>query len=327
MLLAMRKRKLGFTELELTTVGIGTWAMGGPWQYGWGPQDDNDAVAGIMRGLEAGINWIDTAPIYGLGHSEELVAKALKQTTIKPIIATKCGLLWDDKGQRVPCLKRESIRKECEDSLKRLGVDVIDLYQMHWAEPDEYIEEAWGEMAKLAQAGKVRYTGVSNITVAQMKRLQKISAIASLQPPYSMVHREVEKELLPFCAKNDIGVVVYSPIQRGLLTGKFSYERLAALAPDDHRCTNTDFQEPRFGATLELVEGLKPIAKQKGVTVAQLAVGWVLRRPEVTSAILGVRKPAQIAETAAGGDVELSEKEIKEIERLLKKWQGRIDGK
>jgi aryl-alcohol dehydrogenase-like predicted oxidoreductase len=323
----MRQRTLGFTDLELTVVGIGTWAMGGPWQYGWGPQNDDDAVAGIVRGLEEGINWIDTAPIYGLGHSEELVAKALKQTKSKPIIATKCGLLWDDKGQRVPCLKRESIRKECEDSLKRLGVKVIDLYQMHWPGSDDETVQAWQEMAKLVEEGKVRYIGVSNFTVGQIKLVQKIAPVASLQPPYGMVHREVEKELLPFCAENDIGVVVYSPIQRGLLTGKFSYEKLMSLAPDDHRRTNADFQEPRFGATLELVGGLKPIAQRKGITIAQLAVGWVLRRPEVTAAILGVRAPEQIVETAAGSDVELSEKEIKEIEELLTKWQGRIDDK
>lgn len=323
----MRKRKLGFTELELTAVGIGTWAMGGPWQYGWGPQDDDDAVAGIVCGLEVGINWIDTAPIYGLGHSEELVAKALKQTTLKPIIATKCGLLWDDKGQRVPYLKRESIRKECEDSLRRLGMDVIDLYQMHWPGSDNDTEQAWSEMAKLVDEGKARYIGVSNFTVEQIKRAHKIAPVASLQPAYSMVHREVEKELLPFCARNNIGVVAYSPIQRGLLTGKFSYERLASLAPDDHRRTNADFKEPRFSATLELVEGLKPIAKRKGITLAQLAIGWVLWRPEVTAAILGVRRPEQITETAAGADVELSAEEIKEIEKLLKKWQGRINGK
>ena len=323
----MQKRKLGFTDLELTTVGIGTWAMGGPWQFGWGPQDDNDAVAGIVRGLAEGINWIDTAPIYGLGHSEELVAKALKQTKNKPVIATKCGLLWDKRGQRVPCLKRESIRQECEDSLRRLDVDVIDLYQMHWPEPDEDLEDAWDEMAKLAKEGKVQYIGVSNCTVEQMKRMQKIAPIASLQPPYSMIHREVEKELLGFCAKNNIGVVVYSPIQRGLLTGKFSYERLASLASDDHRKTNADFQEPRFSATLDLVEGLKPIAKRKGITLAQLAIGWVLRKKEVTAAILGVRKPEQIAETAAGADVEFTKKEIDEIENLLIKWQGRVNGK
>ena len=327
--MTMRKRKLGFTDLELTTVGIGTWAMGGPWQYGWGPQDDNDAVAGIVRGLEEGINWIDTAPIYGLGHSEELVARALKQTRVKPIIATKCGLLWDDKGQRVPCLKRESIRKECENSLRRLGVEVIDLYQMHWPGSDDETVQAWEEMAKLADEGKVRYIGVSNFTVEQIKLVQRIAPVASVQPPYSMIHREVEKELLNFCfcANNNIGVVVYSPIQRGLLTGKFSYERLAALPPDDHRRTNADFQEPRFSATLELVEGLKPIAKRKGITVAQLAIGWVLRRPEVTSAILGVRKPEQIEETVAGADVQLNKEEIEEIEKLLTKWQERINGK
>ena len=323
----MRKRKLGFTNLELTTVGIGTWAMGGPWQFGWGPQDDNDAVAAIIRGLEEGINWIDTAPIYGLGHSEELIAKALKQTKIKPIIATKCGLIWDKKGTRIPHLKKESIRKECEDSLRRLNIEVIDLYQMHWPEPDSDIEEAWTEMVRLQESGKVKYLGVSNFTIEQIKRVQKISTVASVQPPYSMIHREIEDELLGFCGKNNIGVIVYSPIQRGLLTGKFNYDRLANLAPDDHRRKNADFQEPRFGATMELVEQLKPIAQKKSVTVAQLAVGWILRKKEVTAAILGVRKPEQIIETAAAMDVELTAKEIEQIEKLLKQWQEKVNGK
>jgi len=256
----MQKRKLGYSDLELTTVGLGTWAIGGPWHFGWGPQDDGEAIGAILTALEKGINWIDTAPIYGCGHSEELVGEALKQTKARPFIATKCGLLWNEKRQKVNCLKAKSIRQECHDSLKRLGAEVIDLYQMHWGEPDEDIEEAWEEMAKLAGEGKVRYIGVSNFTVDQIERVRKIAPVASVQPVYNMVHREVEDELLGYCAQNDIGVVVYSPMDRGLLTGKFSQERLAGLPLDDHRRRKPDFQEPEFAATLEFVERLRPIA-------------------------------------------------------------------
>jgi aryl-alcohol dehydrogenase-like predicted oxidoreductase len=294
----MQKRQLGCTDLELTTVGLGTWAMGGPWQFGWGPQDDGEAIGAVLTALDKGINWIDTAPVYGLGHSEELVGKALKQTSEKPLIATKCGLLWNDRREKVSCLEGQSIREECHASLKRLGIEVIDLYQMHWPEPDEDIEQAWEEMAKLAQEGKVRYIGASNFNVDQIKRVQKIAPVASLQPPYSMIQREVEDKLLGYCAENDIGVVAYSPMQRGLLTGRFSVERLASLAADDHRRTSSDFQEPQFSATLELVEQLSSIAERNGRPVAQLAISWVLRRNEVTAAIVGARRPEQIAETA-----------------------------
>ncbi len=320
----MQIRKLGNTDLELTTVGLGTWAMGGPWQFGWGPQDDDEALAAITASLEAGINWIDTAPAYGLGHSEELVGTVLKQTKQKPIIATKCSLLWNDKGEKVSCLKAESIRKECHDSLERLGIEVIDLYQIHWPDPDEDIEQAWEEMAKLAEEGKVRYLGVSNFNVEQIKRVQKIHPVASLQPPYSMIHREVEDELLAYCAQNDMGVVAYSPMQRGLLTGKFSPERLSALPLDDHRRRNPDFHEPQFTATLELVEQLKPIAERNGKTLAQLSISWVLRRSEVTAAIAGARRPEQIIETAPASDWDLSEEDIEQIEKLLDERQSKI---
>lgn len=322
----MQKRKLGYTDLELTAVGLGTWAMGGPWQFGWGPQNDDDAAETILQAMEEGINWIDTAPIYGLGHSEELVARALKQTDRKPLIATKCGLLWDEKGQRLPCLKPESIRRECYDSLKRLGIEVIDLYQMHWPEPDEDMEQAWEEMAKLQQEGKVRYIGVSNFTVEQIKRVQKIAPVASSQPAYSMVHREVEAEHLEYCDSNNIGIIVYSPIQRGLLTGKFSRQRLANLPQDDHRRTNPDFREPRLSATLELAENLKPIAERNSRTLAQLAIAWILRRSEVTAAIVGARRPDQIAETAPAADFELGAEDIEEIEKLLINWQEKVNG-
>ncbi len=323
----MRTRQLGNTDLHLTTVGLGTWAIGGPWQFGWGPQDADEAIAAILKTLEIGINWIDTAPVYGLGHSEELVGKALKQVRQKPFIATKCGLLWNEKREKVSCLKRESVRQECHASLKRLGVEVIDLYQMHWPDPDEDIEEAWEEMAKLADEGKVRFIGVSNYNVDQIKRVQKIHPVASLQPSYSMIHREVEDELLGYCAENNIGVVAYSPMQRGLLTSKFSQERLAALAIDDHRRRNPDFHDPQFAATLQLVDKLKEIAERNDKTCAQLAISWVLRRPEVTAAIAGARRPDQIAETAPASDWDLSQQDIEEIERLLAERQAKLGAK
>jgi len=323
----MQIRQLGYTDLKLTTVGLGTWAMGGPWQFGWGPQDDDEAVAAIPAALETGINWIDTAPVYGLGHSEELVGKALKQTSQKPIIATKCGLLWNEKKEKVSCLKSQSIREECHASLKRLGIEIIDLYQMHWPEPDEDIEQAWEEMATLVQEGKIRFLGVSNFNVEQIKRLQKIHPVASLQPPYSMLHREVEDELLDYCAQNNIGVVAYSPMQRGLLTGKFSQERLANLPVDDHRRRNPDFHEPQFTVTLELVEQLRPIAERNGKTLAQLSISWVLRRPEVTAAIAGARRPGQILETAPASDWDLSKEDIEQIEQLLAERQAKLNTK
>ena len=317
----MQMRKLGYTDLELTTVGLGTWAMGGPWQFGWGPQDDGEAIGAILTALEKGINWIDTAPVYGCGHSEELVGKVLKQTSQSPFVATKCGLLWNEKREAVSCLKPKSIREECHASLKRLGVQVIDLYQMHRPEPEEDIEKAWEEMAKLAQEGKVRYIGVSNFNVEQIKRVRKIAPVASLQPPYNMLHREVEEELLGYCAENNIGVVVYSPMCRGLLTGKFSQERLAGLPLDDHRRRKPDFHDPQFTATLQLVDQLRPIAERNGRTLAQLVISWVLRRSEVTAAIVGARRPEQIAETYAASDFQLSTEDIEEIEKLLSERQ------
>jgi aryl-alcohol dehydrogenase-like predicted oxidoreductase len=320
----MQTRRLGQTDLTLTTVGLGTWAMGGPWQFGWGPQDDGEAVAAILTALDTGINWIDTAPVYGLGHSEELVGQALRQTKHKPIIATKCGLLWNEKREKVPHLKKESIRRECDASLQRLGVERIDLYQMHWPDPPADIEEAWEEMARLADEGKVRYLGVCNYNAGQIERIGRIHPVASLQPPYSMLRRDVEKELLGYCARHKIGVVAYSPMQRGLLTGKFSRERLAALAPDDHRRRMPEFQEPVFSASLELVAGLKQIADRHGRTVARLAISWVLRRPEVTAAIVGARRPSQIAETVGASDWDLSKEDIIDIEKLLAQREKKL---
>ncbi|MHC4394919.1 MAG: aldo/keto reductase [Planctomycetota bacterium] len=321
----MQTKQLGYTDLKLTTVGLGAWAMGGPWLFGWGPQDDDQSIATVLQTMDEGINWIDTAPIYGYGRSETVVGRALKQISQKPLIATKCGLCWDEHHERITRLKAESIRAECHDSLKRLGIDTIDLYQIHWCEPDEDIEEAWTEMAKLVDEGKVRYIGVSNFSVEQIKRIQKIHPVASLQPPYSMLHREVEDELLGYCEQNDIGVIVYSPMQRGLLAGKFSAERVANLPEGDHRKTNPDFQQPQFGATLELVEQLKKISERNGKTCAQLVISWVLRRSEVTAAIVGARRPDQITETAAASDFELSAEDIEEIEKLLAERQAKLD--
>ena len=321
----MQTKQLGYTDLQLTTVGLGAWAMGGPWLFGWGPQDDDQSIATVQSAMDEGINWIDTAPIYGQGRSEPVVGKPLRQIKQKPLIATKCGLCWDENHERITRLKAESVRAECHDSLKRLGIDTIDLYQIHFYEPDEDIEEAWTEMTKLVEEGKVRYIGVSNFSVEQIKRIQKIHPVASLQPPYSMLHREVENELLGYCQQNDIGVIVYSPMQRGLLAGKFNPERLANLPEGDHRKTNPDFQQPQFGATLELVEQLKNIAEQSGRTCSQLAISWTLRRSEVTAAIVGARKPEQITETAAASDYVLSPEDIEEIEKLLAERQAKID--
>lgn len=318
----MRTRKLGYTDLHLTTVGMGTWAIGGSgWEWGWGSQDDAESIASIQRGLELGINWIDTAAAYGLGRSEEVVGRAIAERRDEIIVATKCGLVCDEGSTEVyGCLTAESVRAECEASLRRLNVDVIDLYQIHWPHDEEHLEDAWSTIADLVQEGKVRYAGVSNFSVEQIKRIHPIHPVASLQPPYSMLERGVEEELLPFCAANDIGVVAYSPMQTGLLTGKYTKERVASLPDDDWRKDRSPhFQEPALSANLELVEGLRPIAERNGRTLPQLAIAWVLRRPEITAAIVGSRRPEQIEETAPAGDWVLSEEEIAEIDTLLEK--------
>ncbi|MBN1392009.1 MAG: aldo/keto reductase, partial [Sedimentisphaerales bacterium] len=313
-----RTARLGNSELEITKVGLGTWAIGGPWLYGWGPQDDNDSIKAILEAMDAGVNWLDTAPIYGFGHSEKIVAKALSQTSIKPIIATKCSLTWDDKQERINCLKTKSVIAECNASLKRLNVDVIDLYQMHWPSPDEDLEEGYEAMAKCVKAGKVRYLGVSNFGVEQMERVMKIHPITSLQPPYSMFRRDIEDEILPFCKKNNIGVIVYSPLQKGLLSGKFTAEKIAALPADDVRHMDHNFKTPWLEVNLKIIEGLKTIAKRNKITMAQLATAWTLRNPEVTAAIAGARREGQINETAPAADVTLSAEDTAEIEELLK---------
>jgi aryl-alcohol dehydrogenase-like predicted oxidoreductase len=313
----MQTRKLGWTDLNLTTIGYGSWALGGgDWLWSWGPQDDQTSVATILRAMELGVNWIDTAAVYGLGHSEEVVGKALKKLTHRPILATKCSQVWDSAKNVSGRLKKASVNAELDASLRRLGVDEIDLYQIHWPTPDSDIEEGWSAMADMVKAGKVRYIGVSNFSVEQLKRIQPIHRIASLQPPYSMLKRGIEHDLLGYCAANQIGVVVYSPMQKGLLTGKFQ-ERLGHLAADDHRLTDQDFQNPRLKVHLELVEQLRPIAAKQGKSVAQLAIAWVLRRPEVTSAIVGARHPSQIEETFTAGEWVLTEEDKQLLDKLL----------
>lgn len=314
----MRTRRLGQTELELTTIGLGTWAIGGPWQYGWGPQDDAESVRTILAAVEGGINWLDTAPIYGCGHSEEVVGRALREMKQKPLVATKCGLLWNDKREKVNCLDAASILRECDDSLRRLGVETIDLYQMHWPQPDAQIEEAWEAMAKCITQGKVRHLGVSNVTTDQLERLAKVYPVAAVQPPYSMLRRAIEDEMLDYCSLHGIGVVCYSPMQKGLLTGKFTKAYLETLAADDHRRQDPNFCGKQFERNLKLIDALRPIAERNGKTVGQLAIAWTLRRKDVTSAIVGARKPRQIQEMLDAGNWKLSSEDSVEIENILK---------
>lgn len=305
--------------MELTTVGLGTWAHGGAdWRFGWGPQDDELSVKTIRAAMDAGINWVDCAAVYGLGHAEEVLGRALRELKQKPFVATKCSLVWDERRNVSSNLKADSVKAECEASLRRLGVDRIDLYQVHWPMPDAQIEEGWGAVADLVREGKARYGGVSNFSVAHMERVRAIHPVASLQPPYSMLKREIEKDILPYCAQHRIGVIAYSPLQKGLLTGKVTREYVASLAQEDHRVKlDPMFRDPELSAILRKVEALRPIAARCGITPAQLAIAWVLRRSELTAAIVGGRTPEQIHGTATAMDVELSAADIAEIEGVL----------
>ncbi len=324
----MQTRRLGRTELELSVIGFGAWAIGGgDYIFGWGPQDDQDSIRAIHKALDMGVNWIDTAPVYGLGRSEEVVGRATKGIRDEVIIATKCGLVWDAERNITGCLKAGSVRREVEDSLRRLNTDLIDLYQIHWPDPAKDIEEAWSEMAKLVGEGKIRYPAVSNFSVEQMERLGAIHPIASLQPPYSMLQRSIEADIFPYCAEKGIGIGAYSPLQNGLLTGKFTKERIRNLPDDDFRKEKSrHFQEPEVDVNLQLVEALKPIARRHDRTPAQLALAWVLRRPEVTSAITGTRKPEQIEETAVAGDWELDDWTLAQVDALLKQREEELAG-
>jgi aryl-alcohol dehydrogenase-like predicted oxidoreductase len=292
---------------------------GGDWKFGWGPQDDTQSIRTIHEALDLGINWLDTAPVYGLGHCEDVVGRALQELKgRRPILSTKCERCWDEERQIIPRLKRASIRREIEDSLRRLGVDAIDMYQIHWPQPDEDIEEGWSAIAELVKEGKVRWAGVSNFNVAQLKRLQPIHPVAFLQPPYSMLNRGIEAELIPYCEAHDIGIIPYSPMQKGLLSGKVTQAWVDALPVSDHRRADPHFNEPLLARNITLNGGLRTIASHLGTTPAELVIAWVLRQPRVTSAIVGARKPGQIAETIGGGRLTIPADALTEIDRLLK---------
>jgi len=311
-------RTLGNSDLELSSIGFGAWAIGGgDWAYAWGPQDDNESIAAIHRALDLGINWIDTAAIYGLGHSEEVVGRALKSSSARPYVFTKCGIRW--KADRSPfrSLKAASIFEEIDGSLRRLGVETIDLYQIHWPDPEPEIEEAWDSLNRIREQGKVRWIGVSNFNVEQMKRVQKIAPITSLQPPYSMLRRAIEAEILPFAEQNGIGVINYSPMVSGLLTGKMTAERVAAMPSDDWRRKAVEFNEPRLSRNLRLVGLLGEIGKGHSVSPGVVAVAWTLHHPAITAAITGGRSAAQVEELSAAMYLRLSEEEYGRINEFL----------
>ena len=320
----MQTRRLGNSDLNITPIGFGAWAIGGGgWAFGWGSQDDAQSIATIREAVSLGINWIDTAAVYGLGHSEEVVAKALDGVSPRPYVFTKCGRVWDENRQIGKRIKAGSIRKECEDSLRRLKVDVIDLYQMHWPEPEEDIEEGWEEMVRLKEAGKARWIGVSNFSMEQMARVSKFGPITSLQPPYSLIRPEVEESILPYCRANNTGTIAYSPMASGLLTGTMSRERIAALPADDWRKEkNKHYQEPLLTRNLRLAELLKSIAARHGKSAGEAAIAWVLRHPAITGAIVGARRPGQLKELLGAADWRLTAAEIAETDAFLKANPG-----
>jgi aryl-alcohol dehydrogenase-like predicted oxidoreductase len=312
--------KFGKTGMEITPIGFGAWAIGGGgWAAAWGPQDDDEAVGAIRRAVELGVNWVDTAAVYGLGHSEELVAQALKSVpeSERPYVFTKCSLVWDDEGDISNVLEKDSVKRECEESLRRLQTDVIDLYQIHWPRPDEDIEEGWEAMAELKDEGKVRHIGVSNFDVSQMERIGERAPVETLQPPYNMLNRGVEEEILPYCGENDIGVIAYSPMRSGLLTGKMTPERVANLPSDDWRRNADDFQEPRLSRNLALVGLLEEIGREHGRSPGEVAIAWTLRHPAVTAAIVGGRRPDQVDGIIGAAELRLSEDELDRIETFL----------
>ncbi|HTV42479.1 MAG TPA: aldo/keto reductase [Candidatus Sulfotelmatobacter sp.] len=313
----MKTKQLGDSDLYITPVGFGSWAIGGGgWQFAWGKQSDDDSIAAIHRALELGINWIDTAAVYGTGHSEEIVARALGSWSgPQPYVFTKCGLRWDAQRQTHSDLTASSIRLECEDSLRRLNTDVIDLYQIHWpVENIAELEEGWSAMAELRSEGKVRWIGVSNFNVQQMEQAEAIAPIASLQPPYSLIHREVEEEILPYCGSQGIGVIVYSPMASGLLSGAMTRERIAGLPNDDWRKHHPDFNEPKVTANLELAERLRAIGKRYNCSPGAVAIAWTLHNPDVTAAIVGARKPGQLDDVVAAARLQLNEHDQRDIE-------------
>jgi aryl-alcohol dehydrogenase-like predicted oxidoreductase len=313
------RRTLGNSDLHLTSIGFGAWAIGGGnWEFAWGPQDDDESVTAIHRALELGINWIDTAAIYGLGHSEEIVGRAVKSFSgPRPLVFTKCSMRWHQDRSIYRSLKAGSLAEELEGSLRRLGVETIDLYQIHWPNPDEEIEEGWEALAKFKEQGKIRWIGLSNFNVDQMKRAQKIAPITSLQPPYSMLRPAVEKEILPFAQANGIGVINYSPMVSGLLTGGMTAERVKALPTDDWRRKAVEFNEPKLSRNLRLVELLREIGSGHGVAPGVVAVAWTLHNPAITAAIVGGRSAKQVEGLAPALAFRLSDDEYARINEFM----------
>lgn len=312
----MITKLLGNSDLRITRFGFGAWAAGGGgWQYGWSTQDDKDSIAAIHAALEIGINWIDTAAVYGLGHSEEIVAKALSEWRgTKPYVFTKCGMVWDDKKEVGYSLRADSVRLECEKSLRRLNTDVIDLYQIHWpADGLPETQEGWATLATLQKEGKVRWIGTSNFSRAELRAAQLIAPITSLQPPYSLIRRDVEKEVLPFCEEQGIGVIVYSPMGSGLLTGAMTAERAAKLPSDDWRSKNPEFQEPKLSQNLQLAQRVQELAERRGVSAGALAAAWTLSNPAVTGAIIGARNARQVQEVFPHADLVVTRDELRDV--------------
>jgi aryl-alcohol dehydrogenase-like predicted oxidoreductase len=316
---AIELRNLGNSDLQLTRIGFGAWAIGGGnWEFGWGPQDDDESIAAIHHALEIGINWIDTAAVYGLGHSEEIVGRALKNWTgAKPHVFTKCSMRWNADRSIYRSLKAASLAEELEGSLHRLGVEAIDLYQIHWPNPDGELEEGWEALSRLKQQGKIRWLGVSNFSVQQMKRAQSIAPITSLQPPYSMLRRAIETDILPYAQANGIGVINYSPMVSGLLTGAMTAERVAAFPADDWRRKAGEFNEPRLSKNLRLVELLRQIGSAHEVSPGVVAVAWTLHHPAITAAIVGGRSAKQVEGLAPALDFKLREEEFARITDFL----------
>jgi len=322
----MRTRQLGTTDLQISVIGFGAWAIGGPdYAFGWGDQDDNDSVAAIHRAVDAGINWIDTAAIYGLGRSERVVARALKElgSSRRPLVFTKGSLVWDTAGQISHSLKAESLRKEVDDSLQRLQTDVIDLYQIHWPKPFGFdglapdVEKGWQTLVGLQQAGKIRHIAVSNFNVSEMERARAIAPIASLQPPYSLIRRAIEHEILPYCLRHQIGVIVYSPMAAGILTGTMTRERAMSLPANDWRSKHPELKEPKLTGNLALVEELRRVGAPHGASPGTVAIAWTLRHPAVTAAIVGFRMPSQIDGLLGAADLTLSQADLDAVDRFL----------
>ena len=318
----MQTRQLGNSELEISRIGLGAWAIGGAWEWGWGQQEDAASIRTIHRALERGINWIDTAPVYGLGHSEEVVAQALKGLAARPYVFTKCGLVWNDQGHTSHRLQRASIEREVDNSLRRLNVDVIDLYQIHWPSPDEDIEQATETLAEIQSRGKVRYLGVSNFSVEQLERVRPLAEIVSLQPPYSLIVPEASEEILPYCVEHGIGAINYSPMASGLLSGKMTRERLQTLPDDDWRKKNKRFREPQLSRHLKLAALLAKFGDRRGHTAGEMAIAWTLQHPGITGAIVGLRSPEQVDGVIQAAEVELGVDENRSIDAFLGRRAG-----